>query len=123
MSYPVCTNTECASCKHNELNGRNECIALDACLMDMRECPFFKTSIQAEADKEAARIRVEPMRILAKDGTYKQQRFVHAKRIEDDNGNISVVYQPNIYAWLEDLVLRGTVPQDVLTKYMAANPA
>lgn len=121
MSQPMCGEKSCAACRFSSLTEMYECIALETCMMDTGHCPFYKENSKADADNEAARIRVEKLGILAADGTYKQQRFVRARREEDKNGIPCVVTRPDIASWLEDLAHRGSIPMDVFNNYTSTH--
>lgn len=118
---PMCGNTSCAACKFNDLTERNECIALDQCLLSNNHCPFFTDTVSAEKSRESARKRAEKYGSLANDGTYRQQRFVRTRREEDKNGIPFIITRPDIPAWLEDLAQSGRIPMDVFSRYAAAH--
>jgi len=122
MIVPECGNTSCAACQYSELTERNECVALEKCLYENGYCPFYVDCDTAEKAKAESRERAERYGLIASDGTYRQQRFVRARREEDKNGIPCVVTRPDIGAWLEDLAQKGAIPMDIFTRYAAAHP-
>lgn len=122
MPNPRCDNKDCAACQFNDMLKTHECVALDKCLLENGYCPFFRDHVTAYAEKENARKRAESYGLLATDGTYRQQRFIHAKRVPDRHGIPQIVVEADIQKWLEDLAWKKTIPMDVYSRYMAANP-
>ena len=122
MALPECGNKSCAACQYSPLTERNECVALEKCLLTENYCPFYRAREEAEQARAESRQRAERFGLIASDGTYRQQRFVRARRELDKHGIPCVVTRPEIGAWLEDLVAKGSVPVTVLERYTAANP-
>ena len=122
MILPECGNTSCAACQYSELTERNECVALERCLYENGYCPFYTDCDTADKSKKAARERAERYGLLAPDGTYRQQRFIHSRREEDKNGIPCIVTRPDICEWLMDLVAKDAIPMWILERYNAAHP-
>lgn len=121
-ALPYCMNTGCANCRIDEGFENGRCNALDKCLYKAGSgyCPFFKRKDHAKPERDAANARAERLGLLAPDGTYKQQRFVSARRVTDEDGTERVDIIPNIPAWLADLADRGSIPYELVTKYNAS---
>ena len=121
-ALPYCMNTSCANCREDEGFETSRCNALDKCLYKAGSgyCPFFKRKDRAKPERDAANARAERLGLLAPDGTYKQQRFVNAKRVNGSDGAVRIDIVPNIPAWLEDLAERGAIPKELVTKYNAS---
>ena len=112
-----------AGCAHMRIiNGNPDCsILTKPCWDDVGNCKFFVTKAQAKLDREAVEERVRESGVLGRDGTY-MQRFVRAKRVEDEDGDAHTEVYPDIVAWLEWLQSRGIITLDRVNNYKARHP-